>query len=140
MTIMMTIAATAKPQFSNLLAARCIESIEAAAAAAEQPAGLPLQKSNDGHEHHNFAGDGRAGGLLQNLVGSADAQSGEDGANDAANSPQDDRHETVHDVGLAEARTDVADLREEGARQTRQAGAKSEGQHVDAASAHAEAG
>ncbi len=57
-----------------------------------------------------------------------------------ADAADDDGHEAVDDVVLAEARADVADLREERAGQAGQAAAEGEGQHVDPLGAHAHAG
>ena len=95
-------------------------SIETAAADREKSAGLPLQKENDRNQHHDFPADGRAGQLLQHLVGRADAQRGAHGADDAAHAAHNHGHKTVNDVSLAQARADVADLGEEGAGQARQ--------------------
>ena len=65
-----------------------MNSIQAAAAAGKQTAGLPLQEDDDGHQDDNLSRDRRTGGLLEDLVGGADAKGRADGADDAAHAAQ----------------------------------------------------
>ena len=55
-------------------------------------------------------GQHRAGPRLEELVGHAECEGGDERAPEVADTAEDDDHEAVDDVVLAEVRRDVVDL------------------------------
>src|ERR1700678_3502146 len=68
---------------SDFVTARGMTLVQAAAAGAEKSARFPLQEQDDRHQHNDFAGDRRAGGLLEDLIHCADPEGGTNRADDA---------------------------------------------------------
>jgi len=69
-----------------------------------------LQEKDDRGEDEDFTKNRIAEDLLEDLVGHADAERAEDGAEEAADAADNNRHKGVNDVALAEAWADVTDL------------------------------
>src|SRR5271155_1684537 len=82
-------AATTRPHFSVFDLIGRIISVQTPAAAGKKPARFPLQKENDRHQDDNFSGHGRSRGLLQHLIGRADAEGGTNRAHDTADASED---------------------------------------------------
>src|SRR5215469_10298264 len=113
--------------------------IQATASGWEEPSRFPLQKENDRDQDHDFSKHGRAQQLLKNLVRTADANRRDHGTGNAPDSTNNNRHEAVDNITLAQTGADVPDLRKKRSRQSGQTGPESEGEHIDALSRHTHA-
>src|SRR5215831_10451185 len=92
----------------------------------EETGGPPLDEQDHEDEDEDLAVHGPEG-RLDDLVQPADAEGGQDTAEQLAHAAGHHDHERVHDVVLAELRTHVADLREGAAGQPREPGPEGEG-------------
>src|SRR5689334_25080221 len=97
-----------------------------------------LEEQDHEHENRDLRED-RAERRLDPLVESADSGRRQNRAGELPHATGDDDHEGVDDVVLAERGPDIADLRERGARETRQPGAERERRGIDPAGTDAEA-
>src|SRR5688500_2943426 len=123
-----------------------MESVEATATRYEEAGRAPLQEQHDQCEDENLAkdrrilreilqeaADHRKPGqprrpcrkiLLKDLVETADAECTDHGAEEIADATDDNGHERVDDIALAEGRTDVANLAEERSGKSRESAAE----------------
>jgi hypothetical protein len=85
-----------------------------------------LEEKDDRTEDEDFAEHRVAENLLQRLIRDADSQGANDGAEKAADSANNDRHEAIDYITLAKARTDVANLANERTSQSREPAAERE--------------
>src|SRR5258706_10580326 len=116
-----------------------ISAFQTSAARDKNPGWPPLEEQNDGGQHGDFTHDGPQPGL-QNLIRHADAERCGGGSDQVSNPAEDHDHETVHNIILAQARTDIADLGKTGAGHAGQTRTESKRHHVDAISANAQSG
>src|SRR5687768_6933394 len=103
---------------------------ETAALRHKNSRGTPLEEEDDGDEHGDFPEHGVEENLLQRLVGKSDPERAHDGARKIADATDHDGHEAIDDVVLAERRTDVTDLTEKRARESRESAPEAKGEHV----------
>src|SRR6266853_4422707 len=104
--------------------------LEAPALGDEDACGTPLQEEDD-HPEHEYLSEHRVEkDLLERLIDDPDAQGADHSADNVADASDDNGHEAIDDIALAEAGTDIADLREEGAGQSSKAAAQAEGEHI----------
>src|SRR5712691_13533779 len=105
----------------------------------EKPGRAPLDEQDHENEDRHLAEHG-AEARLDDLVEPADADGGQDRAEEFAYAAGHDDHERVHDVVLPELGPDIADLRERASGQAGESRAEGERESVHAAGPDAETG
>ena len=98
-----------------------------------------LLDEQDDADQHGDLGEHRAGPRLEELVDDAEPERRDDGTRKLADAAEHDDHERVDDIALPEVGSDIADLRQCASGETGESRAESEGKHVDARGAHADA-
>src|SRR5260221_109326 len=105
----------------------------------KDPRGTPLKEEDDHRQHEDLSKHRIEKDLLQRLIDNPDPERADDRADDITDAPDHDSHEAIDDITLAQAGTDIADLRKERSREAREAAPQSESEHVHALGFHAHA-